>query len=305
MLARKDMIELVSHNPHLNSIHALDRTSGLQGLVSLARRLRTRPYDLVVDLHNNFRSRLMTFLLQPRSRALLKKKNLERWLLVNTRHRPHRPAKLLMERYFEPLTKYGVHYDGRGSEIHVAPEKRVRVESMLTGFANRPIVGIAPGASYAKKAFPLDRVSFVAQRIIEETPAAIVLFGGPADAKLHVDAPGRVLDLQGVVDIQEAACAASHCRVVLTNDSLMLHLAEAAGTDVVALFGPTTRDFGYFPFRPTSKVFQTDAACRPCSKHGQGQCSQKEQYCFTQIDPNQIVEEIKMRLSHPAHDGEA
>jgi len=300
MLVRSDMAELVSHNPNLNSIHTLDRTSGLQGLMQLARGLRARRYDLVIDLHNNLRSRLLGLMLGPRFKTIFGKKTIERWLVVHTRFHRGRLPKLLLERYFEPLEDYGVVYDGHGSEVHVSQNRKERIESMLAPFAGRPILGIAPGASYPKKAFPLERFAHIAQQIIEQTSAAVILFGGAGDPKPEIDAPGRMLDLQGTADMQEAALAASRCRVVLTNDSLMLHLAEAAGTDALAFFGPTTRDFGYFPWRPSSKVIEVDLACRPCSKHGQGRCKEKDQYCFSRIETGRVVDELKARLGGAA-----
>jgi heptosyltransferase-2 len=78
----------------------------------------------------------------------------------------------------------------------------------------------------------------------------------------------------------------------------MVHLAEAAGTDVFAIFGPTVKEFGFFPYRENSKVFETNIWCRPCSRHGSGKCFRHERYCLTKIDPESIADEIIRRVAN-------
>jgi ADP-heptose:LPS heptosyltransferase len=72
---------------------------------------------------------------------------------------------------------------------------------------------------------------------------------------------------------------------VVTNDSGLMHVAEAVGTPVVALFGPTVRGFGYFPSLPRSAVLETNGLeCRPCSRNGRRPCWRGDHACLTRID---------------------
>ena len=63
---------------------------------------------------------------------------------------------------------------------------------------------------------------------------------------------------------------------------------RAVGTPVVALFGPTVREFGYFPLLPTSRVLQSDLACRPCSRNGKRACHRGDLACLVGIAPGAV-----------------
>lgn len=56
--------------------------------------------------------------------------------------------------------------------------------------------------------------------------------------------------------------------VLLSNDTGFVHLAEALGTRVVAMFGPTHPVLGFGPWKPESKSMVAHVFCSPCSKDG-------------------------------------
>ena len=66
----------------------------------------------------------------------------------------------------------------------------------------------------------------------------------------------RVLDLVGAVDLLTAAACLRRCRAFLGNDSGLMHLAAAAGTPTLGLFGPShTRR--YRPWGPKAAFLRT------------------------------------------------
>lgn len=329
-VTRADMAGLVENNPHLDNIYRLERSSGSAGLRKLIGQLKENDYGLVIDAHGSFRSRLIRKLLKPTAQTVLDKKSLRRFLLIHYRINLLKDRKRLMEEYFSPLKKYGVEYDGKGTEMIVSDSCREKMSPLFVPFEGKPLIGIAPGSSWPKKSYPMDRFKYIAEKILSETDAGIVLLGGPEDEKMKLDGmtqpPGhndtkehkknregvaraplpvsenmpdnnnRMLDLQGKTALEEAAFAAGQCRLVLTNDSLFLHLAEAAGKDAFAIFGPTVREFGYFPFRATSRVFETDTLCRPCTKNGDGRCFRNERFCITRISAEDILMAVLERI---------
>lgn len=71
-----------------------------------------------------------------------------------------------------------------------------------------------------------------------------VLFGTPRDAALTREVaqgfpPARVLDLAGRTDLVGFAHGLAGCRLLVTNDTGGMHLANALGVPLLALFGPT------------------------------------------------------------------
>ena len=90
----------------------------------------------------------------------------------------------------------------------------------------------------------------------------------------------------------------AHCRVLVGNDSGLLHLAEAVGTPVVALFGPTVRAWGYFPWREESRILEHELECRPCSKMGEKPCRLPEKICLTRTS----VETVRATIEEVTHE---
>ena len=302
MVTRLDMRGLIEENPNLNGKYYLDRKSGTNGLLRLIAELKKNNYDLVVDAHGSFRSRVIRRAVNPSAYTVIDKKTWKRKLLINFKINLLKNRERMLAEYFEPLRDRGVVYDNRGTEVFVSESRKNKMHALLgrEKIYGRPLIGIAPGASWPKKAYPMEKYSRIAMRLLNETDCGIILFGGDDDERLIVQSKytGRVLDLQGNADFQESAFAAGRCILVLTNDSLMLHLSEAVGTDVFAVFGPTTRELGYFPYRKGSRVFEVNTWCRPCSKHGGGRCFRAQRYCLTKTDENEVFEEIKKRLEH-------
>jgi ADP-heptose:LPS heptosyltransferase len=64
-----------------------------------------------------------------------------------------------------------------------------------------------------------------------------------------------------------------------------MHLAGGVDTPVLALFGPTSREWGFFPAGERDVVLQLDMPCRPCSLHGSKLCSHGAA-CLTRISPD-------------------
>ena len=87
----------------------------------------------------------------------------------------------------------------------------------------------------------------------------------------------------------ETARSLAGCRAVVTNDSGLMHLAEAVGTPTVALFGPTVQAFGYAPHLAGSTVLEEpDLECRPCSRNGKRPCHRGDLACLERIDPDRV-----------------
>lgn len=113
-----------------------------------------------------------------------------------------------------------------------------------------PWIGLGPTANWDGKVWPPER--FVAAFRALAAPdgplpgARAAVFGGPGEAERAMAAPvlaalppGAVVDLVGRLALPEAAAALARCALFLGNDSGLMHLAAAAGTPTLGLFGPT------------------------------------------------------------------
>ena len=106
-----------------------------------------------------------------------------------------------------------------------------------------PIIGLGPTANWSGKVWPADR--FVALfRALALPGARAAIFAGPGEAERAMAAPvlaalPGAIDLAGCLSLPEAAACLARCQLFVGNDSGLMHLAAAAGTPTLGLFGPT------------------------------------------------------------------
>ena len=106
-----------------------------------------------------------------------------------------------------------------------------------------PIIGLGPTANWSGKVWPAER--FVALfRALALPGARAAIFAGPGEAERAMAAPvlaalPGAIDLAGCLSLPEAAACLARCQLFVGNDSGLMHLAAAAGTPTLGLFGPT------------------------------------------------------------------
>jgi heptosyltransferase-2 len=76
---------------------------------------------------------------------------------------------------------------------------------------------------------------------------------------------------------------------VITNDTGMLHMTQAVGIPVVAVFGPTTKELGFFPLPTKSKIAEADIKCRPCTQKGLNSCPKTHFNCMKHVNPENVI----------------
>jgi ADP-heptose:LPS heptosyltransferase len=293
-------LELISGDPHIDRPLGLDRKLGWAGLTRLARDLREHGVDLAVDVHRSLRSRLLCGRLEAPV-AAYSKRTLQRWLLIRFGVNTYNPPAGKEQDFLLPLAPYGVRDDGLGTRLYfegIAADFPARLAGVLATLARwrqegRPILGIAPVAAWALKCWPLASFDALVAGFLARTRGAVVVFGGPGDRDAHALAQrhgARALSVVGRTSYLESAYIASLTDLVVANDTGMVHLAEAAGRDVIALYGPTSRELGYYPARPGSLAVERDLPCRPCTRMGEGRCTHPlERACLVGIAPGHVL----------------
>lgn len=111
----------------------------------------------------------------------------------------------------------------------------------------------------------------VADRLTIERGARIVLVGAAGDDTAAVQAATRspALDLTGQTTLGQLAAVLEQADVFIGADSGVMHVAAAAGTPVVAIFGPSNH-LAWGPWTPggRSAVIRSAPLCSPCSYAG-------------------------------------
>jgi heptosyltransferase-2 len=267
----------------VDEVITLDRP-GLSGLWNLSRRLRGRSWDAIYDAHRVLRSRGLLMLMGRTPRGTIAKDTRQRLALLQGA-----PAdKLLGRTMRQRLDEVFADLLDETSPAAPAPLAHLRPT-----VEQSPCLGLAPGAQWDTKRWPAEHYATLIADFRARRPDPIVLHLGPREEKWF---PGSPLDqvckkLPGIElvtgrSLPEVAASLARCTAVVTNDSGLLHLAEAVGTPVLALFGPTVRHFGYFPVLDRSEVLELDLECRPCSRNGKRPCHRGDLACLQELSPD-------------------
>ena len=91
----------------------------------------------------------------------------------------------------------------------------------------------------------------------------------------------------------------SRLEVMVSMDSVNMHLASLVGTPVVSVWGATHPSAGFMGWRQSvENAVQKDLDCRPCSIYGNKPCVRGDYACLEQISPEDILERIN-RIAQP------
>lgn len=113
----------------------------------------------------------------------------------------------------------------------VVPEEfSAKLNSLALGY-----VALMPGASNPKKQWPMERFRGIAQRL-KDKGLMTVAMGGPGEDWGDL----ADLDVSGKLSILEGAKLLQGARLLVTNDTGLMHLAGAVGTPVVGVYGALT-----------------------------------------------------------------
>jgi heptosyltransferase II len=162
----------------------------------------------------------------------------------------------------------------------------------------RPLLAVAPGARWPTKRWPVERFAAVAQELAQARRAAVVVLGGREDVPLTQELCRRlrvpVLDSTGKLSLLHTAALLQQCHLLLSNDSGLMHMATALRVPVVAIFGPTVQEFGFYPFKASARVVSAEISCRPCSTKGSGRCPRGHHQCMQQVTGAQVCAAAQM-----------
>jgi heptosyltransferase-2 len=285
--------DLLCSNPCVDRVLLFDPRQGLRQTLHTLRQTR---YDVVVDLHRTLRSRLLCRGLLAQRKLTYAKRTVRRALLVHLGWNTLRAMTPVPELYAAPLRYLGMMAPLPPLEMHLTPASReairTYVRQALPHSVERPLLAIAPGARWPTKRWPIERFAAVAQELAQAQRAAVVVLGGVEDVSLAQDLCQRlrvpVLDSTGKLSLMHTAALLQQCRLLLSNDSGLMHMATALRVPVVAIFGPTVQEFGFYPFKACAQVISAALPCRPCSTKGSARCPRGHHQCMQQVTVAQV-----------------
>jgi ADP-heptose:LPS heptosyltransferase len=227
---------LFTHVPNLDALIVMEKQKGSGHWFRLWNQVRHTKWSLVIDMRG---SGLSGFLRRER-RAVHRKSQGE------PVHKVVEAARLLTLPEDEAPAPY----------LFTSDEIVARAAELVGD--GGPILAMGPAANWLGKTWPIERFARVAHELLSpEGPMAggrLMILGGPDDVRyvepLARSMPrDRIIDLTGQVDLLTAHACLRHARLFIGNDSGLMHLAAAARTPTLGLFGPSD-DRLYAPWGP-------------------------------------------------------
>ena len=164
----------------------------------------------------------------------------------------------------------------------------------LTGSLDR-VVALCPGAEYGPaKRWPARHAAAFAKQATAHG-WSVWLIGGPndhpiADAIMSDLGDGaNVTNLIGRTSLVEAVSLLACARVVVSNDSGLMHVAAALGRPQIALFGSSSAARTP-PLSDKAQVLSLDLPCQPCFKR---ECPLGHLDCLNKLMPDQVFQALE------------
>lgn len=291
--------------PDLDGVLTLDG-DGVGGLV---RKARAAGITAVLDLHANWRSRGLAFRLslpKVRWRAM----GLKRRLLVSLPQLKQSEPPPVIHRYVEAasaLIGEKAPAEAPLPRLGVVAEAKAWAESWLAAQGLKPgqrLLAVAPGAAWATKRWGIDHMAQALSLVSEFDKVRFVVLGSPAEAELcralkaamKKGGENAFVAAEETRDLRRLSALISLSQGFLGHDSGPMHVAEALGVPITAIFGPTVRAFGFYPQGPGHRVFDHELDCRPCSVHGSERCPLGHHKCVEQTEPFDVARHLRKQL---------
>lgn len=278
-----------------------------QGFLGLAGELRDRRFDLALLLTNSFRSALLVRLAGIRRRAGYDREG--RGLLLTDKLLPHKfdgkYVPLSMIRYYNAIARYlGCRECMERPELFTTSEQEqvaaAAIEAAGVG-KGQPLVVINPGASYGPaKCWLPERFAEVADRLVQDCGAAVLIACAPAEVDVAKQVAGRMGERATVLDnpvmrLGPLKALIRRASLVITNDTGPRHFANAFGTPVVTIFGPTEPEWTRTD-ATLEHTIMVPVDCGPCMKR----ICPLDRRCMTRISSEKVLEVARSLLAQRA-----
>ena len=308
-LTKKNYENILENNPHIKKIWTIEKNISeiifkknisnfiLEKLFSKKNfkkkfqnvsEIKKENFDLIIDLHNNFRSRQISFSLDVKT-IRFDKLNFKKWLLVNFKINLL-PKIHIVDRYMETVALLNVKNDGNGLDYFIPECDVVDVALLTKNFTQADkYIAFVIGAAHATKRLPDEKIIEMCKKITQP----IILLGGKEDAergeKIKKATGDNVLNFCGQLNLNQSASVVKQAKKIITHDTGLMHIAAAFNKDIISVWGNTVPQFGMTPYLSDKKMQEKSVeqimevknlSCRPCSKIGFEVCPKGHFKCM-------------------------
>jgi lipopolysaccharide heptosyltransferase II len=274
-----------------------NKDKGPIGLINLGSILRKKNFDMVIDLQNNRKSHILSFLTLSLKRYGYNNKKFG--FLLNQRIKDEKLPIEPVVHQFKILKMLGIDLVEAHLELWPSQEDQQYIDDFLKSHwlsSNQRLIGINISASkrWLSKNWPLPHLVKLCEKL-GSLDIRIIITGTEDDLSQALELINMVKNVKpinacGKTTVNQLACLIKRCAVYISADSSPLHIAAAVEAPFVALFGPTD-PHRHLPPAKNYVVIKKDLACSPCYK---SKCKTKK--CMELITPDEVSLAIEKLL---------
>ncbi len=283
-LVKPQYADVIRYNPYLSNIY------NYSDIGNIITKLKQSRYDLIIDLQNNLRSKKVTYHLKSNVYRF-KKPIIKKFLLVNFKINLFNETTTIVERYTRVIP--GLKLDDEGLEIYI-PEEIIK-ESNNFFNEKTSVIGLCPGSRHFTKRWLAEYFIELGIKLSNDGHK-IFIFGGSSDKEICTLISNKIpgsINLQNNNEILKIAAYMKKCKIIVTNDSGLMHTAAAMHIPVLVLFGSSVKEFGFIPYKTKYKILENNLlSCRPCSHIGKEKCPKKHFKCMKDLTPDIVYENL-------------
>ena len=280
-LTKSQYTSLLQNNPYIDSAYQID-----ESINEVISDLKKERYDYVIDLHNNFRTRILKCRLAAPS-TTFKKLNVLKYMLTAFKM-DYLPNVHIVKRYLNTVSHLGVKDDNQGLDLFLSDDDKLDLNLFPKDY-----IAFVIGGQHLTKILPNKKII----SIIKKIDKPILLIGGSEDAKRGEEILAQTqhtINTCGKYSLLQSAFLIKQSKFVITHDTGMMHIAAAFKKKIYSVWGNTVPSFGMSPYKAdnNSKIIEVqDLDCRPCSKIGYDKCPKGHFKCMHEIDEDLFLSE--------------
>ncbi len=295
--------EILENNPSIDEVIVFDEKNSHRSFLSKVKFivfLRKKNFDTVFLFHRSFTRALICYLAGiKRSVGYYRKK--VRFLITDKVDPPTNDLHRA-EYYINLINKVGIEAKHKKCEFFVDSKAMSMIADLLVKAKierGTNYIVINPGGNWDLKRWPAENYVQLADRIMQELKYKIIISGAKKDIDLaqtiNSKLKNKALILVGKTNLNELGALLKGANVVVSADSGPMHLANALGTSVVAIFGPTSPQItGPYNINVEHIILQKDVGCLvPCYEVN---CTDNK--CMKAITADEVFEAVKKILNN-------
>ncbi len=294
-LVKDSFRSVVEYNPYIDKLNVLAHSWEL-----MIEELKAENYDYIIDLHHNVRTLKVKQALNVKSFSFYKL-NVEKYIYTSLKINIL-PKIHIVDRYLKTVESFNVKNDGAGLDYFISPKEEIKKEDIPASH-HAGYIACAIGAAHFTKRWPVHKW----KEFCEKMDHPVILVGGKEDAangdEIASTDTVKVYNACGKFSINESADLIKKAKIVISNDTGMMHIAAAYKRPLISLWGNTVPSFGMYPYYGSSfnaniyDIIQVNKLwCRPCSKIGYNKCPLGHFKCMEKIEVDAVLAAVKKRL---------